>query len=132
MNDVYAINLAKTEFREGFNTGDVDRIMAIFADSVTDFSDGFPSFFGDEGRTVLRNRLTRLFGVCRVRAVVTIVDIKVLGDTSPTAPGKSRSTLTTQITSLRCQIHSAPSNHKRGSNCSRSRDTSTRENGATT
>lgn len=82
MTDIYAINVAKTEFREGFNTGDVDRVMAVFADSVTDFSDGFPSFFGDEGRTVLRNRLGRLFAACRVRAVVTIIDINVLGDTA--------------------------------------------------
>ena len=29
MDDLYAINVAKTEFREGFNLGDAARILAI-------------------------------------------------------------------------------------------------------
>jgi len=33
MDDLYAINAAKTEFREGFNLGDTSRILAI-ADPV--------------------------------------------------------------------------------------------------
>jgi ketosteroid isomerase-like protein len=82
MNDIYAINVAKTEFREGCNTGQVDRVMAVFGDKVTDFSDGFPSFFGDEGTCVLRRRLERLFHACHVRLVVTIIDIEILGDTA--------------------------------------------------
>jgi ketosteroid isomerase-like protein len=82
MNDVYAINVAKTEFREGFNSGSADRVMAVFSDAVTDFSDGFPSFFGDEGKSVLRRRLERLFHACQVRLVVTIIDIEILGDTA--------------------------------------------------
>jgi len=73
-------NDAKTEFREGFNTGNVDRIMAVFGDAVTDFSDGFPSFFGDEGNNVLRRRLEKLFQACHIRVVVTIIDIEMLGD----------------------------------------------------
>jgi ketosteroid isomerase-like protein len=82
MNDIYVINEAKTEFREGFNTGDVDRIMAVFADGVTDFSDGFPSFFGNEGNSVFRCRLEKLFHSCQVRVIVTIIDIEILGNTA--------------------------------------------------
>ncbi len=82
MNDIYAINDAKTEFREGFNTGNVDTVLSVFADRVTDFSDGFPSFFGEEGKKVLRHRLEKLFQSCNVRLVVTIIDIEILGDTA--------------------------------------------------
>jgi ketosteroid isomerase-like protein len=82
MGDIYAINVAKTEFREGFNAGQADRVASVFADFVTDFSDGFPSFFGDEGNAVLRKRFQRLFETCRTQVVVTIIDIMVLGDTA--------------------------------------------------
>lgn len=30
MDDIYAINAAKTELREGYNTADVDRILSLF------------------------------------------------------------------------------------------------------
>src|SRR5215472_6400889 len=30
MDDVYQINVAKTEFREGYDTGDVDRLLSVF------------------------------------------------------------------------------------------------------
>ena len=32
MNDAYSIRLAKTELRDGYNTGDVDRILSVFSD----------------------------------------------------------------------------------------------------
>lgn len=31
MDDVHEINVAKTELREAYNTGDVDRLLAIYA-----------------------------------------------------------------------------------------------------
>jgi uncharacterized protein (TIGR02246 family) len=82
MDDVYAINVAKTDFRDGYNAGDAERVASVFGDSITDFSDGFPSFFGDEGKSVLRKRLERLFENCCARLVVTIIDIMVLGETA--------------------------------------------------
>ncbi len=82
MDDVYAINLAKTEYRDGYNAGDPDRVCSVFAESVTDMSDGFPSFYGDEGKDVLRKRLARLFDNFRVHLVVTIIDIVPLGGTA--------------------------------------------------
>jgi hypothetical protein len=42
MDDFYAINAAKTEFREGFNLGDVARILAIADPDLVSFSDGHP------------------------------------------------------------------------------------------
>jgi len=39
MDDVYAINLAKTEIREGYNTADPDRLLAVADEGLIDFSD---------------------------------------------------------------------------------------------
>jgi len=35
MDDVYAINVAKSNYREGFNTGDVERVLSVFAPEFT-------------------------------------------------------------------------------------------------
>ena len=44
MDDTYLINVAKTEFREGYNRGDVDRILSVFdEEGFTDMSEGVPS-----------------------------------------------------------------------------------------
>jgi len=83
MNDVYAINVAKTEFREGYNTGEVRRLMAVFQpDGFTDMSEGEPSKYGSEAISVWRERLTKLFDEYRVKLTPIIIDIVVLGDTA--------------------------------------------------
>ena len=38
MDDLYAINTAKTEFRRGFNLADVSRILAIADQDLVSFS----------------------------------------------------------------------------------------------
>jgi hypothetical protein len=38
MSDLYQINVAKAEFREAYNSGNVDRLLALFADEFTDMS----------------------------------------------------------------------------------------------
>jgi ketosteroid isomerase-like protein len=53
MDDVYAIRLAKTELREAYNAGDVDRVLAIFADGYSDMSVGQPSSTGPKQRLSL-------------------------------------------------------------------------------
>ena len=42
MDNLYAINLAKTEFRECFNLGDTSRFLAIADPELVNFSDGAP------------------------------------------------------------------------------------------
>lgn len=78
--DEAAICAAKTEYREAYNTGDVERLLAVFADEFTDMSVGLPSFFGEEAGTVLRSRMSKLFREYRAQLVVTIIAIRVLGD----------------------------------------------------
>lgn len=81
-NDVYQINVAKTEFREAYNSGDVDRLLAVFANEFTDMSAGAPSFFGADAGAVFRSRMTKLFQHYRVSIVVTIVLIRVFRNTA--------------------------------------------------
>ena len=61
MDDTYAINVAKTECREGFNTGDADRVMSVFAPEFTDHSDGRPTRYGKDAPAKLRQYLKGLF-----------------------------------------------------------------------
>ena len=82
MND-YAINIAKTEFREGYNTGDIDRVASVFnAGGFTDMSEGEPSKYGAEAAAVLRERLAELFSTYSVRMTPIIIDIVVTGNSA--------------------------------------------------
>ena len=78
MNDIYALNAAKAEFREAYNTGDVNRLLSLFADGFTDLSAGVPTFFGAEAKSVLRSRTVKLFQNYRPTLVVTINSIRVV------------------------------------------------------
>jgi ketosteroid isomerase-like protein len=80
LDDQYAINVAKTELREGYNTGDVERILAVFADSFTDMRTGQASFYGVDAKTVLRASLEKLFRENHVKMTPVIVDITISGD----------------------------------------------------
>jgi hypothetical protein len=80
MSDVYEINFAKTEFREAYNAGSVDRLLAVFADEFTDMSAGVPSFFGTDANSVFRSRMTKLLEQYRATLIVTIIAIRILGN----------------------------------------------------
>jgi ketosteroid isomerase-like protein len=83
MDDVYQINVAKSEFREAYNTGDLDRLMAVFsAGGYTDMSDGGASKFGPQATARLRDEAASLFAVHSVKLTVIIIDIVVQGDTA--------------------------------------------------
>jgi ketosteroid isomerase-like protein len=83
MDEIYGINLAKTEFREAYNTGDVDRLLAVFnPDGFTDMSGGGPSKYGPEARARLSEQSSKLFSEYSVKLTPIIIDIAVLGDTA--------------------------------------------------
>ena len=79
-DDQYAISLAKTEYREAYNSGDIDRLLAVFASGFTDCSDGEPSFYGEEARRALRLRSQELFRRYQVEISVIMIDIVVKDD----------------------------------------------------
>jgi len=78
-DDTYAINVAKTEYRDGFNTGDADRVLSVFAPEFTDNSDGRPSRYGKDAPIKLRRYLAELFAEYEVRLTVIMASIVVLG-----------------------------------------------------
>ncbi len=80
LEDRYAINLAKTELREGYNSGDVERVLAVFADRFTDMRDGQASFWNVDAKTMQRSRLERLFREYEVELTPVIIDIEIFGD----------------------------------------------------
>jgi ketosteroid isomerase-like protein len=82
MNDLYQINVAKAEFRAAYNSGSVDRLLAVFADEFTDMSAGVPSFFGTGAKSALRLRITKLLEQYQATLVVTIMAIRVWGNTA--------------------------------------------------
>jgi hypothetical protein len=61
MDDLYAINAAKSEFRDCFNLADPSRVLAIADPDLVSFSDGQPSEFSGSGLDALKTRLANLF-----------------------------------------------------------------------
>lgn len=83
MDDTYLINVAKTEFREGYNRGDGDRILSVFAkEGFTGMSEGAPNCYDQAATIELRERLTELFAKYAVTLGVIIIKIVILGDTA--------------------------------------------------
>jgi ketosteroid isomerase-like protein len=80
MNDVYAINLAKSHLREGYNRADEEMVLSIYGDTFSDMSFGMPSFYDSDARDILRARLKRLFHDYHVEMAVIIIDIIPNGD----------------------------------------------------
>jgi ketosteroid isomerase-like protein len=78
--DQLEISVAKTEYREAYNNGDVQRLLSVFAPGFTDCSDGEPSFYGPEARRALELRASELFQRFKVELFVIIIDIIVKGD----------------------------------------------------
>ena len=82
MNRVYEINVAKSEFRDAYNAGNVDRLLAVFADEFTDMTAGAPSFFGADAESVFRSRMTKLLERYHATLTVTIIAIRVFANTA--------------------------------------------------
>ena len=80
MDDLFAINAAKTEFRECFNLGDAYRVLAIADPDLVSFSDGQPSEFGASGLEALKTRLTNLFERFTAKLLVIVIEIRFQGD----------------------------------------------------
>jgi SnoaL-like domain len=81
MDDKHAINVAKTIYREAHEHADVEKLLAVFAtNGFTDMSEGQPSKYGLEARTVLRRRAEQLFASYTVRLNVIIIDVVIQGD----------------------------------------------------
>ncbi len=79
-HDHSAILIAKTQYREAYNSSDVDGLLSVFASEFTDCSDGEPSFYGAEAVRALRLRTEELFQRFRVEMVVIVIDVVIKAD----------------------------------------------------
>ncbi len=79
-DDEYLISVAKTEFREAYNTGDVDRLLNVFAPAFIDWSDDEPSFYREEAPIALRERSKTLFQKYKVDLGIIMVKVTVMGE----------------------------------------------------
>jgi ketosteroid isomerase-like protein len=83
MSEVYGINVAKTEIREAYATGDVERLLKVFdPDAFTDMSEGEPSSYGASAIERLRQRVSTLIQEYSVKMSIIIIDIIVTGNTA--------------------------------------------------
>ena len=83
MDAKYAINLAKTTYREAYEQGDVKKLLSVFAtEGFTDMSEGLPSKYAQEASTVLRSRAEQVFADYRVELNIIIIDVVIQGDTA--------------------------------------------------
>src|SRR5258707_1323975 len=79
MDAEYAISLAITEYRDGVNSGDLDRSMTAIAEGLTLMTDGEPTFWGKEGHDVLRWRWQELTAKNRINLEVILGFLKIFG-----------------------------------------------------
>jgi len=81
MDDIYRVNVAKTELREAYAAGDVERLISVFdPDGFTDMSADEPSKYGSAAIEALRERASELFKDYSVKMSIIIIDIVVSGD----------------------------------------------------
>lgn len=79
MDDQYLISVAKSEYRDGYNEGNAEKVLSVFGSGIVDMSEGQPSFFGTTARDSLRQRLEGLFSEYKVSLVPVIIEIVVSG-----------------------------------------------------
>jgi ketosteroid isomerase-like protein len=82
MDDVYAINVAKSQFRDGFNTGNPNLVLSVFGPTFTDMSDGRPSRYGADAGVKLSAYLADLFANYDTKINVIIIAIRIHGTTA--------------------------------------------------
>ncbi|HTV55170.1 MAG TPA: nuclear transport factor 2 family protein [Terriglobia bacterium] len=80
MDDVYAINVAKTEIREAYASGDVEKLLAVLDSDLIDFSDGRRGGYREGGKNALRTHLQDLFARYNARLAPIIIEIRVMGE----------------------------------------------------
>ena len=82
MDDVYAINLAKTEIREGYKKANPDRLLAVVDEGLIDCSDHRQTGYSQCGKAALRAHLEALFSKYYACLVPIIIEIKIMGETA--------------------------------------------------
>lgn len=79
MDNLYAINAAKTEFREAFNTGDPERLVAILDPAVVYMADGLGLAIGAGTADSIRAHFSELLAYYDVQVTPIVIEIRIDG-----------------------------------------------------
>lgn len=77
MDDLYAINFVKTEFREAFNSGDPERLIALLDPAFVYMPDGVPTANGGSAANAIRAQFRALTEHYEVQLVPIIIEIRI-------------------------------------------------------
>ena len=77
MDDLYAINSGKTEFREAINSGDPERLIALLDPAFVYMPDGVPTANGTDAADTLRAQFRELTAHYYVQLVPVIIEIRI-------------------------------------------------------
>src|ERR1700756_6476 len=77
MDDLYAINFAKTEFREAFNTGDPERLIALLDQEFLYMPDGLCLAIGADAGDAIRLQFRELAERYDVKLFPIITEIRI-------------------------------------------------------
>lgn len=79
MDDLYAINLAKTEFREAYNTGDPEALIERLDADAVYFADNRRMAIGSGVADAIRKQVDELWQQYEVHLVPIIIEIRIEG-----------------------------------------------------
>ena len=77
MDDLYAINFGKTEFREAFNTGDPERVIALLDPEFVYMPDGLSQTMGTAAVETIRSQFRELTARYNVQLLPIIIEIRI-------------------------------------------------------
>ena len=77
MDDLYAINSAETEFREAFNTGDPERLIALLDPAFVYMPDGVLAANGADAADAIRAQFRELAARYNVQLLPIIIEIRI-------------------------------------------------------
>jgi ketosteroid isomerase-like protein len=77
MDDLYAINFAKTEFREAFNTGDPERLIALLDPTFVYMPDALGLATGADAGDAVRSHFRELTAQYCVQLQLIILEIRI-------------------------------------------------------
>lgn len=77
MDDLYAINSGKTEFREAFNQGNPERLIALLDPAFVYMPDGVPAVNGTAAADAIRAQFQELASNYYVQLIPIIIEIRI-------------------------------------------------------
>jgi hypothetical protein len=77
MDDLYPINFAKSEFREAFNTGGPERLIALLDPAFVYMPDGVPTANGTGAADAIAAQFRELTALYYVQLVPIIIEIRI-------------------------------------------------------